>query len=161
MNVEAVVVDRGHATLSHLVPAINGKWCELSGTFKDWEDLTEYEQREIIRILAALLVQYCLRLRPCCRICLTDDCPALNGREEADQVATLGIGRAGVRDVACSRVNHYEPSHISHRPALCCRSSSGPPSHDNLDARLGRGGICQAGSDCDSTEWARFSCAIG
>ena len=54
----------------------------LSGTVREWADLDEYSRRSIVQTLASILVEDYLHPPPYCRICLTQECPALTGRRK-------------------------------------------------------------------------------
>lgn len=64
------------------VRAANGQLVSLSGRVKEWEDLSEYERKEITELLAKMLLEDYLHPRPYCRFCLRDDCPALKNEGE-------------------------------------------------------------------------------
>ena len=41
---------------------------------KEWDDLSEYERKDIAEILAKLALDAYLHPPPSCRVCLRDDC---------------------------------------------------------------------------------------
>jgi hypothetical protein len=54
----------------------------LTCRMKEWDDLSEYERKDIAEILAKLIVEDYLHPPPSCRFCLRDDCPALKNQGE-------------------------------------------------------------------------------
>lgn len=54
----------------------------LLGTIREWADLDDYSRRSIIETLASILVEDYLHPPPYCRVCLTEECPALTGQGE-------------------------------------------------------------------------------
>jgi hypothetical protein len=64
------------------VRATNGQVGTLTGRMNEWEDLSQYERKDIVEIFAKLAVEAYLHAPPWCRICLRDECPSLKGQSE-------------------------------------------------------------------------------
>lgn len=59
-----------------------GQVVSVSAQMREGKDLSEYDRKEIVDILANALVEDYLHPRPSCRFCLRDNCPALNNEGE-------------------------------------------------------------------------------
>ena len=68
--------------LRFINPATNGGCYDATAKVKQWEGLSEFDQKEIAEILAKLAVDAYLHPPPSCRICLRNDCPALKDQGE-------------------------------------------------------------------------------
>jgi hypothetical protein len=64
------------------VRATNGQVWEFRGRMKEWEDLTKWEQDDLVKLFAKVLVDDYLHPPPFCRVCLRDNCPALKNEGE-------------------------------------------------------------------------------
>ena len=64
------------------VPATDGRSYEIRGRMKEWEDLTKWEQDDLVKLFARILLNDYLHPPPSCRVCLRDDCPALKNAGE-------------------------------------------------------------------------------
>jgi len=62
------------------VATASGQLATITGTVKQWDDLTSYEQTSIVEIFANLIRESVLHPPPFCRLCLQDTCPALENK---------------------------------------------------------------------------------